>query len=64
VLVLLCAAGLAAAGAVRLGAQARPVIPTSAFLYASEAPPVLRFCFAKRDETLHAAAEKLRRVSL
>ncbi|MBP1635391.1 MAG: aminotransferase [Acidobacteria bacterium] len=37
-------------------------IPTSAFLYASEAPPVLRFCFAKRDETLRAAAERLRRV--
>ena len=37
-------------------------IPTSAFLYASEAPMVLRFCFAKRDETLEAAAERLRRV--
>ena len=37
-------------------------IPTSAFLYASEAPLVLRFCFAKRDETLEAAAERLRRV--
>jgi methionine transaminase len=37
-------------------------IPTSAFLYASEAPPVLRFCFAKRDETLQRAAERLRRV--
>ena len=37
-------------------------IPTSAFLYASEAPRVLRFCFAKRDETLAAAAAKLRQV--
>lgn len=37
-------------------------IPTSAFLYASEHPPVLRFCFAKRDETLERAAERLRRV--
>lgn len=37
-------------------------IPTSAFLYASDAPPVLRFCFAKRDETLERAAERLRRV--
>lgn len=37
-------------------------IPTSAFLYASQAPPVLRFCFAKRDETLEHAAERLRAV--
>ncbi len=37
-------------------------IPTSAFLYRSGAPPVLRFCFAKRDETLRAAADRLRRV--
>ena len=37
-------------------------IPTSAFLYASEPPPVLRFCFAKRDETLRHAAERLRQV--
>jgi methionine transaminase len=37
-------------------------IPTSAFLYASEAPPVLRFCFAKRDETLRRAAERLKAV--
>ena len=34
-------------------------IPTSAFLYRSEAPPVLRFCFAKRDETLERAAARL-----
>ncbi len=37
-------------------------IPTSAFLYASEPPPVLRFCFAKKDETLQRAAERLREV--
>ena len=37
-------------------------IPTSAFLYQSEAPPVLRFCFAKKDETLERAAERLRQV--
>jgi methionine transaminase len=37
-------------------------IPTSAFLYERQAPPVLRFCFAKKDETLEAAAERLRRV--
>ncbi len=37
-------------------------IPTSAFLYASEAPKVLRFCFAKKDETLERAAERLRRI--
>ena len=37
-------------------------IPTSAFLYRSEAPPVLRFCFAKQDVTLERAAERLRSV--
>ncbi|WP_437675691.1 methionine aminotransferase [Sorangium sp. So ce131] len=37
-------------------------IPTSAFLEGVEPGPVLRFCFAKRDETLEAAAERLRRV--
>ena len=37
-------------------------IPTSPFLYASTAPRVLRFCFAKRDETLERAAERLVRV--
>ncbi len=37
-------------------------IPTSAFLYASAAPAVLRFCFAKRTDTLEAAAERLRAV--
>ena len=35
-------------------------IPTSAFLYEQAPPPALRFCFAKRDETLRAAAERLR----
>ena len=34
-------------------------IPTSPFLYRSPAPRVLRFCFAKRDETLERAAERL-----
>jgi len=37
-------------------------IPTSAFLYRSGHPPVLRFCFAKRDETLARAAERLSAV--
>ncbi len=35
-------------------------IPTSAFLYNQPAPKVLRFCFAKRDETLAKAAERLK----
>jgi methionine transaminase len=37
-------------------------IPTSPFLYHQPAPLVLRFCFAKRDETLERAAERLRTV--
>jgi methionine aminotransferase len=38
-------------------------IPISPFLYGGVDPgPVLRFCFAKRDETLEAAAERLRKV--
>jgi methionine aminotransferase len=37
-------------------------IPTSPFLYYLPAPKVLRFCFAKKDETLERAAERLRRV--
>ena len=37
-------------------------IPTSPFLYRQPAPRVLRFCFAKRDETLERAAERLRRA--
>ena len=34
-------------------------IPTSSFLYRSAAPKVLRFCFAKKTETLQAAAARL-----
>lgn len=34
-------------------------IPTSSFLYKQAAPPVLRFCFAKKEETLRKAAERL-----
>ena len=37
-------------------------IPTSPFLYRQEAPQVLRFCFAKKDETLEAAAVRLENV--
>lgn len=37
-------------------------IPTSPFLSRSKAPKVVRFCFAKKDETLECAAERLRRV--
>ncbi|HEX5108447.1 MAG TPA: methionine aminotransferase [Vicinamibacterales bacterium] len=38
-------------------------IPLSPFLSAGEQPgPVLRFCFAKRDETLEKAAERLRAI--
>ncbi len=37
-------------------------IPVSAFLYEDPGGPVLRFCFAKKDETLAAAAERLSRV--
>ena len=37
-------------------------IPTSPFLYNLSPPPVLRFCFAKKDETLARAAERLRKV--
>ena len=37
-------------------------IPTSPFLYKSSAPKVLRFCFAKKEETLRAAAERLIKV--
>ncbi|MEZ5287419.1 MAG: methionine aminotransferase [Vicinamibacterales bacterium] len=37
-------------------------IPVSAFLYRDAGGPVLRFCFAKKDETLEAAAERLRGV--
>jgi methionine aminotransferase len=37
-------------------------IPTSAFLYKQAPPLALRFCFAKKDETLCSAAERLRRL--
>ena len=37
-------------------------IPTSPFLMRSEAPKVLRFCFAKKDETLAGAAVRLKKV--
>ena len=37
-------------------------IPTSAFLYATEPPQVLRFCFAKTDDTLVRAADRLSRA--
>ncbi|WP_437334812.1 methionine aminotransferase [Sorangium sp. So ce394] len=37
-------------------------IPISPFLSGVGPGPVLRFCFAKRDETLERAAERLRRV--
>ena len=35
-------------------------IPTSAFLYKQPPPLALRFCFAKKDETLRSAAERLK----
>jgi methionine aminotransferase len=37
-------------------------IPISPFMHDQVRGSVLRFCFAKRDETLRAAAERLRRV--
>jgi methionine aminotransferase len=38
-------------------------IPVTPFLHEGAAPgPVLRFCFAKRDETLERAAERLCRI--
>lgn len=37
-------------------------IPPSAFLYRDRGGPVLRFCFAKKDETLRKAAERLRKA--
>lgn len=37
-------------------------IPTSAMLYRTEAPKVVRFCFAKKDDTLERATERLRGV--
>jgi methionine aminotransferase len=37
-------------------------IPVSAFNYQDPGGPVLRFCFAKKEETLRAAAERLVKV--
>jgi len=37
-------------------------IPISPFLSGAEPGPVLRLCFAKKDETLEQGAERLRRV--
>ena len=37
-------------------------IPVSPFLHREDPGPVLRFCFAKRDDTLERAAERLRSV--
>jgi methionine aminotransferase len=37
-------------------------IPVSAFLYQDRGGPVLRFCFAKKDETLSAAAARMQGV--
>ncbi len=37
-------------------------IPTSAFMHGADPGRVLRFCFAKRDETLVRAAERLRAI--
>jgi methionine transaminase len=52
-----------AAFAIRLTEeQGVAAIPTSPFLSGAAAPRVLRFCFAKRDETLAAAAGRLRAV--
>lgn len=37
-------------------------IPPSSFLYGVDPGPILRLCFAKRDETLERAADRLRKV--
>ena len=37
-------------------------IPITPFLHGTEPGPVIRFCFAKRTETLERAAERLRKV--
>jgi methionine transaminase len=37
-------------------------IPTSPMLHRTAAPKVVRFCFAKKDETLERAVERLRRI--
>jgi methionine aminotransferase len=45
-----------------LKAHGVAAIPVSAFLYRDAGGPVLRFCFAKKEQTLMAAAERLRVV--
>jgi methionine aminotransferase len=40
--------------------QGVAAIPCSAFNYQDAGGPVLRFCFAKKDETLRAAADRLK----
>jgi methionine aminotransferase len=37
-------------------------IPTSPFLHRTAAPRVVRFCFAKKDETLREAADRIRTI--
>jgi methionine aminotransferase len=37
-------------------------IPTSPMLSRAPAPNVVRFCFAKKDDTLERATERLRKV--
>jgi methionine aminotransferase len=37
-------------------------IPTSPFLHRTAAPKVVRFCFAKKDETLREAADRIRTI--
>jgi methionine aminotransferase len=39
-------------------------IPLSPFLYRQQAPRIVRFCFAKRDATLEAAASRLRALTI
>jgi methionine aminotransferase len=47
--------------AIELTRKARVAsIPLSPFLSRQEAPHIVRFCFAKRDATLEAAASRLR----
>ena len=45
-----------------LTAHGVAAIPVSAFLYKDTGGPVLRFCFAKKEQTLTSAAERLRVV--
>ena len=37
-------------------------IPVSPFLYKDSGGPVLRFCFAKKDDTLRKAAERIVKI--